>query len=145
MKQRWRYAAIPLALMLAMPATAANTRPSGSSEARVLSGGVGSGERERLAEQARGYELKLVFTSNKGAYLADVPVTISDAKGHVVVDDVSQGPWMFVDLPPGAYSVKASYGGKADTRRITVGKSQKTVQFRWNEPDIFVTADNRRR
>ena len=143
MKHAWRYAAlIPLALTAAAPAQAAGRDAgSGSAQAHVISGGVGSGAREQLAQQAQGYELKLVFTSNKGAYLADVPVQISDGKGNVVADAVSQGPWMFVDLPRGSYTVKATYDGKSESRKVTVGTSQKTVQFRWSEPDIQLATD----
>ncbi|MGE5465581.1 MAG: carboxypeptidase regulatory-like domain-containing protein [Methanocella sp.] len=140
MKQRWIYGlSMPLALALAGAAMAAS-----SGSAHVLSGGVGQGAREQLAEQAHGYGLKLVFTSEKGAYLADVPVQVTDAKGNVVVDAVSQGPWMFVDLPRGSYTVKASYDGKSESRKVTVGNSQKTVQFRWQEPGIQMAADRAR-
>ncbi|HWI15119.1 MAG TPA: carboxypeptidase-like regulatory domain-containing protein [Burkholderiales bacterium] len=137
MKLRWMHAAvIPAALI-------ASTAAYGG-DARVVSGGVGSGAREELAQQARGYELKLVFTSEKGAYLADVPVQVTDAKGNVVVDAVSQGPWMFVDLSPGTYTVKATYDGRSETRRVSVATGQKTLQFRWSEPDIVVASDRAR-
>jgi hypothetical protein len=143
MKLAWRYATLfPLALAAAMPAQGATGKAGSSGEqAHVLSGGVGAGEREQLAQQARGYELKLVFTSTKGAYLADVPVQVRDGKGNVVADAVSQGPWMFVDLPPGTYTVKATSDGKSETRKVTLGKNQKVVQFRWNEPGIAVASD----
>lgn len=145
MKQRWIYAGlIPLAVAAMPPAQAADLRASSAGHAQVLSGGVGSGARERLAQQAQGYELKLVFTSSRGAYLADVPVQITDAKGKVVADAVSEGPWMFVDLPPGRYNVKASYDGKAESRQVAVGHGQRTVQFRWSEPGIQMASDGRR-
>lgn len=146
MKQRWRYAAVvPLALAAAMPAQAAGgDTATGGAQAHVLSGGVGMGAREQLAQQAHGYELKLVFTSNKGAYLADVPVQVADAKGNLVVDAVSQGPWMFVDLPHGNYTVKATYDGKTESRNVSVAASQKTVQFRWSDPGIQVATDGAR-
>jgi hypothetical protein len=140
MKHAWRYAALfPLALAAAMPAQGA--AGSSGEQARVLSGGVGAGEREQLAQQARGYDLKLVFTSTKGAYLADVPVQVMDGKGNVVADAVSQGPWMFVDLPHGTYTIKATFDGKSETRKVTLGKNQKVVQFRWSEPGIVVASD----
>jgi hypothetical protein len=148
MKHARRYAAlisaafIPLALAAAMPAHgAAGKAGSGMEQMHVLSGGVGADERQQLAQQAKGYELKLVFTSNKGAYLADVPVQVSDGKGNVVVDAVAQGPWMFVDLKPGVYTVKATFDGKTETRKVTLGNNQKVLQFRWSEPDIVVASD----
>lgn len=54
MKQRWIYAGlVPLALAAMPAAQAAGPHGSPASHAQVLSGGVGSGAREQLAQQAR--------------------------------------------------------------------------------------------
>jgi hypothetical protein len=58
--------------------------------------------------------------------------TITDQSGRTVVDEVSQGPWMFVDLPPGSYTVKATLGDRTQSQNISVREgSQRTVHFRW--------------
>jgi hypothetical protein len=102
-----------------------------ASEVQVLTGGVGEGERARLAEQARDYNLKLVFTMSTGNYIAEVPFQISRA-GKTIVDEASKGPWAFVKLPPGKYTVKATYNDKTQTKDVTVAKTgQKRLSLVW--------------
>jgi hypothetical protein len=104
---------------------------SDAATAPVLSGGVGEGERAKLAEEARGYNLKLVFTMSTGSYIAEVPFQVLRG-GKTVVDETSKGPWAFVKLAPGRYTVKANFEGKAQTRQVDVPKSgQKRVAFSW--------------
>lgn len=99
--------------------------------AQVLSGGVGEGERAKLAEEARGYNLKIVFTMSTGSYMAEVPFQVMRG-GKAIVDETSKGPWAFVKLAPGKYTVEATYEGKAQTRQVDVPKSgQKRVSFVW--------------
>ena len=116
----------PLAL-----AQAAQKSPAASTEAQVVSGGVGEGERKQLEEQARGHNLKLVFTMSTGNYIAEIPFQI-ERGGKVVVEETSKGPWAFAKLPPGDYTVKATFEGKTQSRRVSVPKSgQKRVSFTW--------------
>jgi len=139
--------AIPLATaMVAAPAVHANDRMNRSGQAshsnvassssgKVVSGGVGIGARDSLQRQADNYELKLVFAKTpSGDYLAQVPVTITDRRGSTVIDAVSDGPWMYVDLPSGNYTVKAQFDGRTETRNVTVSSgSQRTVYVRFPE------------
>lgn len=96
-----------------------------------LSGGVGTDEQELINQRAKGYNLKLVFTLNEGNYLADVGVTVKDPKGRTVIEDISQGPFFLAKLPPGQYTVTANYEGKPVTRKLQVGKGQRTEYLRW--------------
>ena len=98
----------------------------------MLSGGVGLDARAQLAAHARDHDLKLVFATNSGEYLADIPVQIADASGKTMVDQVSHGPWMLVELPPGHYTVQAALNGSSKTQPVTVNEhGLKTVLFRW--------------
>lgn len=138
-------AAVPLFLAMSATAVLANDRmgrtdassqersASGAHGGKVMSGGVGIGARDTLSQRAEDYELKLVFARTpSGDYLADVPVTISDRRGNTVIDAVSDGPWMYVDLPNGTYSVKARFNGRTETRQISVTSgSQRTVYLRF--------------
>jgi carboxypeptidase family protein len=123
--------------MLAM-STAAVAQSQGASrvasgdKVSVLSGGIGADARDQLAAQAKSYNLKLIFALSSGEYISDVNVSIADAAGRKVADHTSDGPWMFAELPPGAYTVTASFNGKTETHKVTVGKQgQKVVDFRW--------------
>jgi hypothetical protein len=99
--------------------------------APVLSGGVGEGERAKLAQDARGYNLKLVFTMSTGNYVSEVPFQVVRG-GKTIVEATADGPWAFVKLPAGGYTVKATLEGKTLTRQVDVPKSgQKRVSFTW--------------
>ncbi len=99
---------------------------------QVLSGGVGADARDQLAAQAKNYNLKMIFALSNGDYVSDVNVKIANNSGHSVAEHVSQGPWMFAALPAGTYNVSATFNGKTETHKVTVGKQgQKVVDFRW--------------
>jgi hypothetical protein len=93
-----------------------------------LSGGVGVGARQRLAEEASGFNLKLVFAEPNGDYLADVPVVIEDGHGSALLQATSEGPWFYAELPPGRYSLVIPGPGKQYTRSVEVPRhGQKEV------------------
>ena len=103
-------------------------------EAQVpaVAGGVGLNAREALRSGAPAHNVKMVFTLDTGNYLADVGVKVTDSSGKTVIDGVSDGPWLYAQLPEGRYTAHASYGGKTVTKRFSVGKSgQMTSYFRW--------------
>jgi len=98
-----------------------------------LSGGVGLREREILKEMGKDYSLKMIFSNKKGEYLSDVVVKILDQDEKTILTTVSNGPWLFIDLPSGAYHLEASVRG--DRKRISQvrveEKSQKVVSVQW--------------
>ena len=101
---------------------------------QVLSGGVGEGARKQLAEQARGYNLKLVFTLSTGSFISEVPFKVLSG-GTSVVEETARGPWAFVRLPPGNYTVQATHEGLTQTRKVSVPKAgQRSVPFSWPAP-----------
>jgi hypothetical protein len=99
-----------------------------------VSGGVGEDEAQRMAALGNEYNLKLLFAAKDGHYLADVAVTISDARGGTVLEAVAEGPFLFTRLAPGKYQVAASYGGVAQKRDTTIAASgRRELIFRWEE------------
>jgi hypothetical protein len=106
--------------------------PGTSSNVQVLSGGIGLGERQALAERARAFNLRLVFALSTGNYVSDVSIDIRDARGRTVVQHVSDGPIAYATLPPGRYSVTARFGKSAQTKSVSIGsRGQKAIHFRW--------------
>jgi hypothetical protein len=98
----------------------------------TVSGGVGSAARDNMRTQAPPHNVKMVFSLNTGNYLSDVDVKVTDGSGKTIVSEVSNGPWLYAQLPAGNYTATATYGGKAVTQRFSVGKSGvKTAHFRW--------------
>ena len=123
-----------LAAVMAAQGLAGESGTSGAGTPQVLSGGVGENARKQLAEQARDYGLKLVFTLSTGNFLSDVPFEIVSG-GRVIVSDTSRGPWAFVKVPPGTYTVNATYEGLKQTRKVTVpNKGQRSLPFSWPAP-----------
>ncbi|MBA5828279.1 carboxypeptidase regulatory-like domain-containing protein, partial [Escherichia coli] len=55
-----------------------------------------------------------------GEFLADVHVRIVDGKGTEVLKTDARGPYMLVQVPPGRYTVHASYQGNDESRAVTV-------------------------
>ena len=100
----------------------------------LLSGGVGEAEREILSEIGKDYALKLIFSNEKGEYLSDVKVKMYDEKGKPILETVSDGPWVFVDLPSGSYRLETSF--KAEQKRISsidIGKeTQKVISVQFS-------------
>ena len=103
---------------------------------RFVTGGVGLEEREALKDMRGDFNVRLTFAvKGTGAYVADVDVAIADAKGMSVLKTMSDGPKLYAELAPGKYTVKATFSGKTQTKRISVGKMGATeATFYWNDP-----------
>lgn len=98
----------------------------------AVSGGVSLNARDNLRSQPPEHNVKMVFALNTGNYVADVHVKVTNSSGKTVIDDVSNGPWLFAMLPSGSYTATATYNGKPVTQRFSVGKSGvRTASFRW--------------
>lgn len=90
-------------------------------EPRHLAGGVTQEDRVALRAEVDRHSLWLVTAVSKtGAYLADVEVQISDEHQRTVFGARLPGPWLLVDLPPGRYEVRASFGGDTQRRATTI-------------------------
>jgi hypothetical protein len=98
-----------------------------------MSGGVSQTEREILKDRGKGYSLKLIFSSERGKYLSNVIVEVIDQKNQTVLITVSNGPWLFIDLPTGTFKIEASF--RADRKKISRIKieqgKQKVFHLRW--------------
>lgn len=110
-----------LATTAAGSAAAASPAPTGDAP-RVVTGGVSEEERDALLQQAGSYNLWLVFAEQgTGNYLANVQVALSDARGEPLLDVVTDGPWLFAQLPPGRYTVRTGMG---HDQAVTVGNGR---------------------
>lgn len=91
----------------------------------IMSGGVGEDEREAMRQEIAPFNLWLMFVEQgTGNYSAGVKVTLTDANASPVVDAVSDGPWLFVHVPPGRYTVRTA-GGREQP--VVVGTNGRTV------------------
>lgn len=98
-----------------------------------LSGGVGIHERRTLNEIGKNYSLKIVFSNKKGEFLSGIMVRVLDQEDKLILTTVSNGPWLFIDLPSGNYQIEA--GLKEDYKKISPVKIekglQKVIHFQW--------------
>jgi hypothetical protein len=95
---------------------------------RYMTGGVAVGERDAMQRAARDFNLRLAFTeARQGNYVAFVDVSVTDRNGREVLSIDDAGPWLYADLPPGSYTVRATYDGRTETRKVRIGASSPGV------------------
>ena len=103
--------------------------------AQYVSGGVGDESMQRMTALAKDFNLQLLFAATAGNYLADVAVSIRDARGAVVLETSTDGPLLLARLPAGRYEFAASLDGVSVRQTATVAATgQRRLVFRWNVP-----------
>lgn len=114
--RKWAKWALPC-MLVPLALWAQTLRPASTPEGvRYLSGGVGVPEREQLSRLGRGYPLKLIFADRTGHYLCEVRVRVVQ-DGRKVAEVPSAGPWLYLQLPPGRYTIHAVFRGRRRTIR----------------------------
>ncbi len=90
-----------------------------------------------MEAQASAYSLKALFIS-EGAYLAAVSIRITDHGGNTVLDSVSKGPMLLINLPPGRYRVEAKGpNGSVVEQRVHISQSRtSTLVFRFPASEL---------
>src|SRR5215470_2100664 len=103
-----------LLLVLKAPVAGAQPTPQTQGGITFVSGGVAEDSEQAMNAIRAQYNLHLLFAQQgTGAYMADIPVQITDAAGTLVLNAVSAGPFFYARLQPGKYRVVASHGGNA--------------------------------
>lgn len=101
---------------------------------RYLAGGIGLDESKAI-QQSAGYNLHMTFAVGmQNLYTADVDVMIQKAPGQTVLTLNQTGPLVYVQLPPGKYTVVATRNGepRRDAAEIGGGAARNLV-FHWND------------
>ena len=115
-------------------APAAGYSESGDSKVQVFSGGVGE-DIDYIRSIQHNFDLKVLFTEMSGAYLADLPVVITDKEGTTILSTVTKGPILLVNLPAGNYDLSARDGDIERHQKVSIGKGIKSYQVRFpNHP-----------
>ena len=96
-----------------------------------MTGGISKGERAEMEKRSMDYNLKIILAAKSGAYLANIPVTICDPAGKTVMSTRADGPWLYVRLPEGRYSIKAGHEGQEKEKTIQVDQGLELVMFHW--------------
>jgi hypothetical protein len=107
-----------------------------SGKVRYVTGGVGDDEEAAIKQLTRNYSVTMTFAVRQGGhadYLSDVPVAIRDARGSMVLNVQTNGPYLLVKLVPGQYVAEASHDGRLESRRFTVAKgARQSLVFEWS-------------
>jgi len=96
---------------------------------------AGLGKEERSLSYPP-YSLKLIFVKGERAFLASVAVEVISSDQTTLVSIPSeevQGPWLFINLAPGKYVIKATdSSGTTIEKSINLsGKTTTPLHFRW--------------
>ena len=97
-----------------------------------VSGGAGEEDRAALQQVESQYNLRLMFAARSGDFLANVAVTLADARGGTVLDTIANGPIFYARVPPGRYRLTVTNQGQSQSRDISVGAAGAVRQdFYW--------------
>ncbi|KAA0976774.1 carboxypeptidase regulatory-like domain-containing protein [Pseudomonas sp. ANT_H12B] len=101
-----------------------------------LSGGIGEDESKAI-QQTTGYNLHMTFSIGpENKYVPDVDLVIQKAPGQTVLTLSQAGPLVYVQLPPGKYTVTATRNGEARHDTTDVGSSTaRNLVFHWNSDE----------
>jgi len=88
-----------------------------------ISGGVSDEARDEMRKAAPAYNVHLMFSNRQGSYLADIPFTVSKLNGRELYSGVSEGPLLYLNLPPGIYQIAVQLDGVWQNKRIRAGTS----------------------
>ena len=93
-----------------------------------LTGGVSSEERAILEASGKAYNVQLTFAEKGGAYLSDVNLVVTDAKAGEIIAITTNGPFFYIQLPPGNYGVSATFKGELKKIKSFIVGKDKTVR-----------------
>ena len=129
-------------LMFPVVSPAASLEPIDSSGVQVqrqeqngityLSGGIGEDESKAI-QQTTGYNLHMTFSvGSENKYIPDVDVVIQKSQGQTVLTLNQAGPLVYVQLPPGKYTVAATRNGETRRETADVGSGPaRNLVFHW--------------
>jgi hypothetical protein len=124
-------------LLLSLPSLAEESaiQPQTQGDVTFVTGGVGIDERNELDATRANYNLSLQFSvQGSGNYLSDVNIRITDLKGNVFLETVSNGPKLFAKLPSGRYIVTVDLNGETYHKTVSVrGKQNTSLSFTWSQ------------
>jgi hypothetical protein len=120
-----------LGTVLVPPVRPALPRIEQAGSIDYLNGGAGLAEADYMKSRAREFSLQLIFSGRGGEYgVADRVTVRRGAEDMLSIADA--GPYLLMKLPPGRYTVEASFDGAIERRSVTIGSG--TQRIDWNTP-----------
>jgi hypothetical protein len=121
-------AALQCAPLLADEVASHNATSMAQEQVPWMSGGIGDEARDEMRKAAAAYNVHLVFSDRLGNYLADIPFSVARRDGRKIHTGVSEGPLLYLKLPPGSYQISAEMNGLWQSKRIQASASGNSVK-----------------
>ncbi len=96
-----------------------------------MNGGAGTEGVDYMKARGNEFPLQITFSGRGGEYAVAEKVTVLNA-GRELISVPDAGPLMMFKLPPGNYTVEASFKGVAEKRSVSVGNG--ISKMNWNSP-----------
>lgn len=140
MNRIWLYAFdVAVCAALSTPAVAQTNVSPGTPAAPIvqhtlggidyISGGAGEEDRNAMAAQQSQFPFKVVLSAGSGQYVVADRLSVRAPEGELLtVRDA--GPLVMANLPPGTYTVEATWQGKTERRPVRVAGPQ-TLNLRF--------------
>lgn len=93
-------------------------QPYISNGIQYVSGGIGDEEMAQLKSVEQDYNVHVMLSSKDGAYVAKVSLRMLNAQGQEVLLVNNAGPFVYIKLPAGGYTLEATRNG--ETRKANV-------------------------
>jgi hypothetical protein len=94
-----------------------------------LNGGVSLGEAAYVKSRAGEFSLQILFSGRGGEYGVADRVSVRSGSEELM-SVANAGPYLLLKLPPGRYTVEASFDGAVERRSVSVGSGTRRVN--WN-------------
>ena len=95
-----------------------------------MHGGLTYDERVTMEAQSTGYNLKIIFAPRTGILASSILLMIGDNQDGRVDRIMLQGPWFYIQLPPGGYTIMARIKNKIVViRDVYLRESQRATYF----------------
>jgi len=101
-----------------------------SAGVEYINGGAGFEARDAMAAVQSRFPLRIVFSGKGGEYVVADTVSVRD-QSREVLSVKNAGPLLMVNLPPGKYTIEASYLGKPQTTTVQLSREVRTLNWNW--------------
>jgi hypothetical protein len=117
-----------------MPELAAHTPVlEQSAGIEYISGGAGLEQRDAIVAVQTRFPLRIVLSGKGGEYIVADSLIVRDGSGHAMtISDA--GPLVMLNVPPGRYTVEATFQGRTRHTVVHVGRDGRTLN--WSLPDV---------
>ena len=110
------------------------TQAQNESGVTYITGGIAE-EAEMMRRVAKNYTLEMAFVQKlkqQEEFISEVTVKLINAKKDVVLDTITKGPYVYVNVPSGRYTIVAEFNGVEKHQQVVVNaKKHQKVVFWW--------------